>query len=175
MKGKASFKIISAVLCIALLLAAFLYFNNDIGIPKSKIERDIRSSQNIKDSYLTVGDIQDEMAAFISYDKDKSDHIFSVYVNYPYLSFGYFFRGGGSLSIIDRNIASFTLENCSQQAFISMNKQKVNMMEIDDGNSVKKKEIESDKPFAVVLPVNAGIITFYDENGNEVEYIKQRL
>ena len=38
------------------------------------------------------GSISDTMAAFISYPQDKTDHTFSVYVNRPGLSFGYFFQ-----------------------------------------------------------------------------------
>jgi len=31
-------------------------------------------------------------------------------------------------------------------------------------------DIDSNKPFAIVLPINAGNITFYDVNRNTVEY-----
>lgn len=99
-----------------------------------------------------------------------SDHTFSVYVNRPGLSFGYFFRGGGSLSGVDKGIAEYTVEGYKERAFISMNHQRVAQLEIDDGNSIQVIAIDSNKSFAIVLPINAGIITFYDVNGNAVEY-----
>ena len=51
-----------------------------------------------------------------------------------------------------------------------MNQQQVTQLQIDDGNSIQGISIDSNKPFAIVLPINAGTITFYDVNGNTVEY-----
>lgn len=51
-----------------------------------------------------------------------------------------------------------------------MNQQQVAQLEMYDGNSTQVIDIDSDKPFAIVLPVNAGNITFYDINRNAVEY-----
>ena len=104
------------------------------------------------------------------YHLDMSDHTFSVYVNRPGLSFGYFFRGGGTLSGIQRGIVEFTVEGYNERAFISMNQQQVQQLEIDDGNTIQVVDIDRNKPFAIVLPINAGNITFYDVNRNTVEY-----
>lgn len=60
------------------------------------------------------------------------------------------------------------VEGYKEQAFISMNRQQAARAEIDDGNEVQVLDIDSRKPFAIVLPVNAGSITFYDINGNTV-------
>ena len=51
----------------------------------------------------------------------KTDHTFSVYVNRPGLSFGYFFRGGGDIVEVDDYIAEFVVEGNNERAFISMN------------------------------------------------------
>ena len=124
----------------------------------------------MKDDWTVDGSVSDTMAAYISYPQDMSDHTFSVYVNRPGLSFGYFFRGGGSLSGVERGIVEFTVEEYKERAFISMNQQRVTQLQIDDGNSIQGIYIDSNKPFAIVLPINAGTITFYDVNGNTVEY-----
>ena len=39
----------------------------------------------------------------------------------------------------------------------------------------KFENIDSNKPFAIVLPISAGTITFYDVNGNTVEYWNNSL
>lgn len=88
---------------------------------------------------------------YISYPQDRSDHTFSVYVNRPGLSFGYFFRGGGSLSGVERGIAEFTVDGYNERAFISMNQPKAARLEIDDGNTVQIIDLNSDQPFAIVL------------------------
>lgn len=167
---KTFLKIMLGVVLVSILFVGFLYVNNDIGVTSTNLEADIRSSQKIKDDWTVEGSVSDTMAAYISYPQNMSDHTFSVYVNRPGLSFGYFFRGGGSLSGIDKGIAEYTVEGYKERAFISMNQQQVAQLEIDDGNSIQVIDIDSNKPFAIVLPINAGIVTFYDVNGNTVEY-----
>ena len=111
----------------------------------------------------------------ISYPQDKTDHTFSVYVNRPGLSFGYFFRGGGDIVEVDDYIAEFVVEGNNERAFISMNTQNIVRLEVDDGNGIQVIDIDSGKPFAIVLPLNVGNICFYDTNGNVVEYLRQQL
>ena len=158
------------ILLVCSVFVGFLYVSNDIGIASGNLETDIRSSQKIKEDWAVDGSVSDTMAAYISYPQDLSDHSFSVYVNRPGLSFGYFFRGGGTLSGIQRGIVEFTVEGYNERAFISMNQQQVQQLEIDDGNTIQVVDIDRNKPFAIVLPINAGNITFYDVNRNTVEY-----
>ena len=116
-------KIVIGIVFVCVLFVGFLYANNDIGMTSTNLEADIRSSQKIKDDWTLEGSVSNTMAAYISYPQDMSDHTFSVYVNRPGLSFGYFFRGGGTLSGVQRGIAEFTVEGYSERAFISMNQQ----------------------------------------------------
>ena len=155
-------KIVIGIVFVCVLFVGFLYANNDIGMTSTNLEADIRSSQKIKDDWTLEGSVSNTMAAYISYPQDMSDHTFSVYVNRPGLSFGYFFRGGGTLSGIQRGIVEFTVEGYNERAFISMNQQQVQQLEIDDGNTIQVVDIDRNKPFAIVLPINAGNITFYD-------------
>ena len=110
------------------------------------------------------------MAAYISYPEDKSDYTFSIYVKHSGLSYGYFFRAGGSIAEIGGGIKEFTFDDCNELALISMNTQNVARLEIDNGIEIKTIEFDSEKPFATVLQQNAGELRFYDVNGNAVEY-----
>lgn len=168
-------KAVLGVLSVCIVFIAFLCLNNDIGIRRSQFESDIRSSQKIRSDWIVDGNVSDTIAAFISYPQDMTDHTFSVYVNRPGLSFGYFFRGGGDLSGVGKYIAAYTIEGYNERAFISMNEQQVERLEIDDGSSIQAVDIDSSKPFSIVLPVNAGGIAFYDVNGNTVEFMEQQL
>lgn len=168
-------KVLLGIMLVCIIFLGYLYLNNDIGTHKSKLEDDIRSSQKMKDDWIVEGYISDTMAAYISYPENQSDHTFSVYVNRPGLSFGYFFRGGGSLSSVVTYIEEYTVEGYHERAFISMNTMKVDKLTIDDGNAVQEIDIDSNKPFAIVLPINAGTITFYDVNGNQVEFFQNPL
>ena len=140
-------KTVIGILFACSLFVGFLYVSSDIGIASGNLETDIRSSQKIKEDWAIDGSVSDTMAAYISYPQDMSDHTFSVYVNRPGLSFGY-----------------------NERALISMNQQQVQQLQIDDGHAKQAIDIDSDQPFAIVLPINAGSITFYDVNGNAVEY-----
>ena len=53
--------------------------------------------------------------------------------------------------------------------------QNIVRLEVDDGNGIQVIDIDSGKPFAIVLPLNVGNICFYDTNGNVVEYLRQQL
>ena len=163
-------KMILRILLVCVLLFGFLYMDDDIGTSAANLESDIRNLQKIPEDWIVEGDVSDTMAAYISYPQDRSDHTFSVYVNRPGLSFGYFFRAGGKLSEIQEGIAEFTTEGANERALISMNQQQVQQLQIEDGHAKQAIDIDSDQPFAIVLPINAGSITFYDVNGNAVEY-----
>ena len=172
---KALPKILLGVVLACAIFFGFLYANNDIGKTANSLEADIRQSQKILDDWIVDGSISDTMAAFISYPQDKTDHTFSVYVNRPGLSFGYFFRGGGDIVQVEDYIAEFVVEGYNERAFISMNTQNIVRLEVDDGNGIQVIDIDSGKPFAIVLPLNVGNICFYDTNGNVVEYLRQPL
>ena len=165
-------KWIAGFLIGMILIWAILYFRQDIGIHPSQLEADIRSSQNVKDDWVVDGVVSDSIAAYISYPEDKSDYMFSVYVNRPGISFGYFFRGGGRFSEMERAITECIVEGYSERAFISMNRQKVAYVQIDEATTI---HISSDSPFVIILPISAGAVTFYDLNGNAVEYTRYPL
>ncbi len=168
-------KYISGVVVALLISIGMLYVNNDIGINKSKLEVNARKSQKIEVDWQAAKGISKTMAAMIFYSKDLSDSTFSIYVNHPGLSFGYFFRAGGSVLETEEYIAECTVEGYDERAFISMNKQQVCKVEIDDGNEIRTIEIDSEKPFAVVLPNNCGNVVFYNINESVVESVLYRL
>ena len=165
-------KILLSIALVCFLFFGCLYVRHDIGITAKRLEKDIRSQQKIEDDWIVDGNVSDTMAAFISYPQDGKHHTFSVYVNRPGLSIGYFFRGGGGMS--EDYITEFTVEGYEERAFISMNTQKAERLEIINGNDVQVIDIDSDKPFAIVLPLRASIC-FYDVNGEAMEYRRQSL
>ncbi|MEG2290715.1 MAG: hypothetical protein RSA29_14745 [Clostridium sp.] len=168
-------KLTGVVLAVILVSVLFLYFNNDIGISQSSIESDARKSQKIVKDWQVAKDTSDTMSAMIFYPEDKYDYTFSIYVNRLGISFGYFFRGGGNIAEVERYIVEFSIEGYNERAFISLNNQQVERLEINDGNSTQMIKIDSSKPFVFVLPKNIGSITFIDINGNAVETVSQLL
>jgi hypothetical protein len=161
-----------AVILIAILV---LYSSGDIGITKANIEKDARVSQKISDDWQGAKATTGTMSAMLFYSDDLEDHIFSIYVNRPGLSFGYFFREGGSILETQEDIEEILIEGYNERAFLSMNKQQVSKVEIGNGNNIKVMEIDSEKPFAFIVPTNVGSINIYDINGNIIKSIRQKL
>lgn len=168
-------RVLLGIVAVCALAFGFLSVNNDIGMTADSLESDIRRSQKISEDWIVDGSISDTMAAFISYPQGKTEHTFSVYVDRPGLSFGYFFRGGGDIVEVEEHIAEFVVEGYRERAFVSMNAQKAVRAEIDDGDAFRVIELDSGKPFAIVLPLSAGAVRFYDADGNAVEYLRRQL
>lgn len=167
---KSPFKILFGICAISMMLIIINFIVNDIGVSESNIVADIQVQQYLPDDWITLGEISDEMAAYISYSPDKSDYTYSLYINPSGLSIGYFFRAGGDLMGIGKYIQGFSLKDYSEIAFISMNELDVERVEIKKDNKVEILELDSSNPFAIVLSKSAENITFFDINNNVVDY-----
>lgn len=163
-------EIIAVYLAICMMFITINFIVNDIGVSESNIQADIRVQQYIPDDWVTLGEISDTMAAYISYSPDKSDYTYSLYINPPGLSFGYFFRAGGDLMGVGKYIQGFSLKDYNEIAFISMNELNVGRVEIEKNNKVEILELDSDEPFAIVLSKEAENITFFDKNNKVIDY-----
>lgn len=166
------------LLAVVLLLAAgFLLFRaqGGIGPGASSLEKDARSSQKIDPQWLCAQETGDEMAVLLFYPQDRQDHTFSVYWKRPGLSLGYTFRGGGSLSLIDEGILCFSIENCPQKAYLSLNRPGIREVQVDDGNTPYTIALDPETPFVLVLDQNCGTVTFLDQEGQTVEPQFQNL
>lgn len=168
-------KIIGIILGVVILLFIFLWGNNDIGINKHFIEKEARKSSKIYDDWQVAIDTTDIMSAMVFYPEDKSDHSFQIYVNRSGLSFGYFFRGGGHIAELEDYITEFTIEGYKDSAYLSLNTQQVVKAEIDHGVTVEIIDIDSTKPFALVLPRDIDNIRFFDINDNVVDTMRYQI
>lgn len=166
---KSILKYLGIFVAVFIIIFIILYFNNDIGIYKANIEKEARISQKIPTDWEVCKAETESIVSMIFYDNIAKEHIFSTYVNRKGLSFGYFFRGGGSLGPILENVLEFHIEGFNETIYMSTNKNEVGNIEINDGNTIKVIDIDNTKPFTVILPINSGDITIYDVNGNIVE------
>ena len=162
--------LVAAIIIGCIFLAAAVYMTGIFGVPSFWLEKDIRSSQKISDDWTVEGTVSDQMAIYLSYPEDRSDCTYSFYLNRPGLSFGYFFRSSGSVNKTDDLIGEITVDGYTERAYFSMNQSKVTRAEVSDGSKVETIEINSDKPFTLILPVSEEeTVTFYDADGNIVE------
>lgn len=140
-----------------------------IGTSARNVEEDARKSQRIPDSWEVVQSHNDELYALLFYNPyDKSEYIYSLYVNKKGLSFGYIFHGGGDLRGISNPAIKYIYENKGCVLF-SLNEQRIQKIERDNGER-DLMEIDADKPIVAVFPLNSGIIKLYDARGKEILY-----
>ena len=76
---------------------------------------------------------------------------------------------------MEQYILEYTIEGCSERAFFSMNAQNTVRLEVDDGQNGQVIALEPGQPFAIVLPADAGSVTFYDADDNPVAVMKQSM
>ncbi len=162
---KKAYKYVIGITLVLVFTLSALYGSGSIGVPKSKIESDARKSQKIDDNWKVSESISHPIGALLFYDTESNDLIYSIYLNRKGFSFGYFFRSGGSRSEINEGICEFRYDRYGR-VLLSMNKDKVERIEIDNGQEIKTIDIDSEKPFTLVLPENCGIVTIYDINND---------
>ena len=162
------------ILCVCLALIALFYFlhalNGVIGIPADKLEHDLHTVSHVPEDWTVTGHTSDTVAAFISYPEDRSDYTCDLYVKRDGFSFGYFFRGGGSLCRFEEPVSGYIVEGYQECAYFSLNEHHIAKVTVYTGTSRRVFELDKDRPFAIVLPTDQGIVTFYDAQGEEVEH-----
>lgn len=127
---KKTIKYVGIIVAVMLIALLFLYFNNDFGIPLENIEKNARASQAIPEDWQVAKETMNAVSAMIFYSDSLDDSTYSIYVERPGLSFGYFFRAGGSISEIEQGVAEFRIEGYDEHAFLSLNRQKVNRLKL---------------------------------------------
>lgn len=157
---------IGSAICILIVLV-IIFSAGVFGVSAKNIEQDTRKSHKIDNTWEVSKSINDGLGAMLFYDNTLNKHTFSIYINRDGFSFGYFFRTGGTDSTIMNGIHMFTYD-ANGSALLSMNKDGVARIDLDNGINITRIEIEPAKPFAVVIPANCGSVTLYDANDNIV-------
>lgn len=155
--------IIVIVLCAILLLFMIGRMMSVFGVSAKSLEADARKSQKIGADWGASKDVGDDLAAMIFYSPDKSDNTISIYIKHSGISFGYFFRFGGSVWNVEEEVAEFSFpEFAGDVALISMNKPGVERIEWHDGQKWQTITVDSKNPLAVILPKNCAEYNLYN-------------
>lgn len=152
-----------------------LYFTNNIGLTKKMVEKEARHYTDIDDSFTLISDESKDLKTLLFFNKDEDKYKYRIYAKKPGISFGYFFRGGGTLVSPDNYIEEIHIAGYHDRVFISSNKNKVGKVEIDDGNEIKIIDVDINNPFIVIIPQNTGIVNFYNIENKQINSIKYDL
>ena len=159
--------VLIGIAACAVLALMVIMLTGVIGTPANNIAKDARKGQGIDGAWNMSGSSNDAMAAMIFYNETLDDHTFSLYLDRGGLSFGYFFREGGSNSTIANGILMLEY-GANGSAVFSMNKERVGRIEHNDGENTTEIIVDPSRPFAVVLPPNYGSVTLFSDSGNYV-------
>lgn len=158
-------KVLVVIMAVIMLLFGYIYFTGNLGYAAGKVETDARASQLVNETWDVSKAESDDMIAMIFYNADKTEHTFSIYVNRPGLSIGYFFREGGDVVENEIGVATYEFEGYADKAYISMNPDGISKAEYTDEDGETVTVDIGGEPFAIVASTG---VTFYDAEGNEV-------
>ncbi|MGL5354440.1 MAG: hypothetical protein ACRDA5_14155 [Clostridium sp.] len=153
------FEIVAILAIILFLFIPQLHF----GVSKNRMEKDASNSHQIQSDWLTSSSVNDDLGAFIFYPEDISHHTFSIYQKGTgFLSFGYHFRYGGGLPVLNEEILKVETDG-NGIILLSMNELKVAKIvvftSLEDADVIT---IDSLKPFTAILPQHYSKIEIYD-------------
>lgn len=158
---------------VLVLLLLILPMSGFLGVRSSMLEEEARFSHSIEDSWLcATGEATDQMAAMLFYSPEHDDFTYSVYVNRPGFSFGWFFRGGGSTVEVEEDIAEFSVEGYTSRAYVSMNARRIERVLFGNDTML---ELDPDEPFAIVVPPEWGSVQFLTEDGEWIQAVSNQL
>ena len=153
---------------VMILLACLIVWQADVlGVSASRLEEDARENQNINKSWEVVQGLNDDMCAMLFFDEGRDECIYSIYLSREGFSFGYFFGKGGSDAYMTENVEAVVFED-KGIALLSLNQDKVCKIVVGDESAEKVISVDPGKPFALVLPIDCGEITMYDEQESVV-------
>lgn len=155
-------------LVLIILLAFLIIWQAGIfGVSRDRLEQDARERQNIAGSWEMVQDVNDDVCAMLFYDDMRENYTYSIYLTKEGLSYGYFFRQGGTDAYMEEGVKGVVFED-KGIALLSLNEDKVCKIVVDSNADQKTIQVDSEEPFAVVLPIDCGAITMYDAQDNIV-------
>lgn len=154
---------ILGILSIGILFKA----NGIVGLSDSRLENDARISQKIDDTWSSTGETNNEMGALLFYDETIEEHTFSIYLNRPGFSYGYFFSHGGASSTIDSGVKAYSY-GAYGMVLMSMNTKKVSQIKLENEESLEIVKLDPLKPFVLLVPEAIEKVSLFDTEGKNV-------
>lgn len=152
-EGKKAEKILLAAgIIVIIMLAVLIVWQSDsIGVSRAGLEKDARENHNIEDDWKMAQDVNEDLCAMLFYDEDQDEYVYSVYLSQEGMSFGYFYRQGGTDEYIGESVKGIVYED-KGIALMSMNHDRVCLIQVESPEGERNIQVDPTKPFAVVLP-----------------------
>ena len=155
-------------LVLIILLAFLIIWQAGIfGVSKGRLEQDARERQAVEKGWEMAQAVNEDMCAMLFYDEEKENYAYSIYLTREGLSYGYFYRQGGTDAYMEEGVKGIVFED-KGIALLSLNEDKVCKIVVDDNVKQETIQVDARQPFALVLPIECGAITMYDAQDNVV-------
>lgn len=155
-------------LVLIILLAFLIIWQAGIfGVSKSRLEQDAREKQDVEKGWEMAQAVNEDMCAMLFYDEERENYAYSIYLTREGLSYGYFYRQGGTDAYMEEGVKGIVFED-KGIALLSLNEDKVCKIVVDDNVKQETIQVDARQPFALVLPIECGAITMYDAQDNVV-------
>lgn len=154
---------------VIVLLAFLIIWKADIfGVSREHLEEDARQQQRIQADWQVAQAVNEDLCAMLFYDQDGEDYTYSIYLSHDGISYGYFFRQGGSDAYVGESVRGIVYED-KGIALLSMNQDHVSKIVVDNPDASREMiQVDPAKPFVVVLPTGCEEIILYDSDENVV-------
>lgn len=157
-----------AGLVMIILLAFLIIWQADIlGVSGGRLEQDAREKQAVPEEWEMVQAMDGDVCAMLFYDGERQGYAYSIYLSKKGFSYGYFFRQGGTDAYMAEGVKAVVFEG-KGIALLSLNEDRVRRIETDNNGARQVIEVDPQMPFAIVLPIDCGEITLYDDQENMV-------
>jgi len=164
---------ILAPIFLAAVSFVILYFINSPSAEKYKSEIEVyaRESFNVSASWEAVSETSETIASVIFYDKDSSDHIFAIYLKDDDSTPRFSLIAGGALPVNQYQVAEISSDSFDEHIYVSLNAQKVCLLEISKDDGFSTIQIDPESPFLIILTSKEEEIAFYNNENSIVEMI----
>lgn len=155
-------------LMIVIILAAmiFVYFNN--GITQGNVVNYIYNNLNVPKAYANAVSYSDDMFAAVFYDESLDKHTFAIFVDHNPLLKRYQFKYSGSSAQVKNGVEVYQLDK--GKVIVSLNKERVDYIELESESHNRKINVNPDKPFVVVIEKDMKIKSMRNPNGESVPF-----
>ncbi len=157
-----------AGIVLIILLAFLIVWKADIlGVAETRLEQDAREKLKVESGWEVAQAVNKDISAMLFYDQDGQESKYAIYLTREGLSYGYFYTQGGSDIQKTEKVKGIVFED-KGIVLMSLNQDKVCKIVIENEGKEETIQVDCQKPFAMVLPVDCSEIVMYDEQENIV-------
>lgn len=163
-------RIVSIISTVFILILLLGISKSRIGISASEMEEIARRNVPSDENWESAMYYGDDAVVVLLYDQERVKYSFYVFEKRTeWFSSGYFlgFSVVGARIYTPNRIIEYDYDG-EHSVYVSMNDPKIKTIKAWDKNDMINIEVDSQKPFVVLLPEKCDSMKYYDEDENKI-------